>query len=129
MNSTKSNGFWDEEPQPSKNIASSGFSKPNLSLSSKPQIQSKGFSVQDNNKKSGGNGFWDEVDDADKFDYQQTDLNKLSKTEIDKHKQKMDLVFNKNQKKPDDPDFVYDKQEDFEPHEDNDWDEDLELDM
>jgi hypothetical protein len=39
----------------------------------------------------------------------------------------MDLLFNKNQKKPDDPDFVYDKQEDFEPHEDNDWDDDLEL--
>ena len=36
----------------------------------------------------------------------------------------MDVLFSKNQKKPGDPDFVYDLQEDFNPREENEWDED-----
>jgi len=44
---------------------------------------------------------------------------------LKKHKDKMTVLFNKNQKKPGDPDFVYDKQEEFDPQEDNEWDEDI----
>jgi len=35
----------------------------------------------------------------------------------------------KTKKKPGDKEFVYDKQEEFDPHEENEWDEDLELEM
>jgi len=38
----------------------------------------------------------------------------------------MNTLFMKNQTKPGDKDFVYDKQEDFHPHVENDWDEDEE---
>jgi len=81
------------------------------------------------------NGFWD-FDDLDDFDdnaaaeeeevdYQNTNLNKLSKEEVQKHKNKMDVLFNKNQKKPGDSGFVYDKQQEFVPCEENEWDDDF----
>lgn len=35
----------------------------------------------------------------------------------------MDVLFNKNNLKPGDPGFVYDKVEEFEPTEDNEWDD------
>jgi len=77
------------------------------------------------------NGFWD-FDDLDDFDdnaeeevdYQNTNLNKLSQEEVQKHKNKMDVLFNKNQKKPGDSEFVYDKQEEFIPCQENEWDDD-----
>jgi centrosomal protein CEP19 len=138
---TKSNTFWESE---NDNTTASN-SKASLNLGSKPSLSSSaGFNKKDDKKseakKSGsGNGFWDfeeiELDEdgkddaTPKVDYSSTNLNKLSKAELDKHKQKMDVMFNKNQKKPGDNDFVYDKQEEFDPHEDNEWDEDLELEM
>jgi len=64
-----------------------------------------------------------------KFFYNSTNLNKWTKAELDKHKQKMDVNFLKNQKKPSDRDFIYDKQEEFDPQEENEWDEDLELEV
>ncbi|CAK0873017.1 unnamed protein product, partial [Prorocentrum cordatum] len=48
------------------------------------------------------------------FDYHEVNLNKLSESEINEHKARMDVVFLANQKKPGDPGFVYDKQVDFE---------------
>jgi len=139
--SSKSNTFWESE---NENTTSTN-SKASSNAGSKPSlISSTGFNKKDDKKpeakKAGsGNGFWDfeeiELDDdgkeADvpKVDYSSTNLNKLSKAELDKHKQKMDVMFNKNQKKPGDKEFVYDKQEEFDPHEENEWDEDLELEM
>jgi CRISPR/Cas system CSM-associated protein Csm4 (group 5 of RAMP superfamily) len=79
-------------------------------------------------------GFWDFdaledfEDDAknsdDEIDYNNTNLNKLSQEEVQKHKNKMDVLFNKNQKKPGESGFIYDKQEEFVPTGDNEWDED-----
>jgi lipopolysaccharide export LptBFGC system permease protein LptF len=110
-------------------VTSSGFSKKN---EQKP-AEIAAPKSNDSKKKEQANGFWDfeeiDLDEDDqiapKVDYQKTNLNKLSKEELDKHKKKMDVVFNKNQKKPGDAEFVYDKQEDFEPKEDNEWDEDF----
>mmetsp|Transcript_53845 Transcript_53845/g.125862 ORF Transcript_53845/g.125862 Transcript_53845/m.125862 type:complete len:283 (-) Transcript_53845:29-877(-) len=49
------------------------------------------------------------------LDYDVVDLNKLSDEELNQHKARMDVQFLKNQRKPGDPDFVYDVQVDFEP--------------
>lgn len=65
----------------------------------------------------------EEINIQDK-DYQKKNLNKLSTYELAKEKQKMDVGFNKNQVKPGDPGYVYDKVVDFskQPKEDNSWD-------
>ena len=47
------------------------------------------------------------------FDYENTNLNKLSDAELAKHKKKMDEKFNKNILKPGDSGFVYDKRVEF----------------
>ena len=55
------------------------------------------------------------------------DLNKLDDEELARVKKEMDLEFEKNRIKPDDPDFEYDKPRDFGPaDEDCEWDEDEE---
>ncbi|EAR83112.2 hypothetical protein TTHERM_01016150 (macronuclear) [Tetrahymena thermophila SB210] len=56
------------------------------------------------------------------IDYDEYDLNKLSKSELDKVKQKMDQKFEQNRKKPGDKDFVYDVRESFDANESNQWD-------
>eukprot|EP00741_Cyanophora_paradoxa_P016688 tig00020934_g16117.t1 len=53
------------------------------------------------------------------------DLNKVSEEELKRRKAEMDREFEKNRKKPGDPDFVYDVQKDFQPTEENEWDEDM----
>ena len=64
--------------------------------------------------------------DYDNFDYQNTNLNKLSDTEIAAHKKKMDEKFVKNQLRQGDAGFQYDKRVEFtnEEREDGSWDED-----
>ena len=53
------------------------------------------------------------------------DLNKLSDKELKRQKQIMDLTFEKNSIGKDHPDFIYDKQVQFQPSEvQADWDED-----
>jgi hypothetical protein len=67
----------------------------------------------------------------DNFDYKNTNLNKLTNEEIAAHKKKMDENFSKNQLKPGDAGFVYDKRIEFTKKADNDdedegensWDE------
>jgi len=91
--------------------------------------QSSQSSAKKDDKKKDGNNFWEfddieDDDDEEKIDYNQANLNKLNKEELQKHKDKMDVLFNKNQKKPGDAGFVYDKQEEFVPQEENEWDED-----
>jgi len=88
--------------------------------------------LKSDKKSEGGNNFWAfddledlEEDDQEKVDYTTTNLNKLSNDELQKHKDKMNVLFSKNQKKPGDAGFVYDKQEEFVPKEDNEWDEDF----
>jgi len=51
--------------------------------------------------------------DYSKFDYKNTNLNKLSDQELAAHKKNMDKGFNKNQLKPGDEGFEYDKRIDF----------------
>jgi len=87
--------------------------------------------AKDDKKNDAGNNFWafddleDLEEDEEKADYGTKNLNKLSNEELQKHKNKMDVLFNKNQKKPGDGDFVYDKQEEFAATEDNEWDEEF----
>lgn len=67
----------------------------------------------------GDSGGWGEEDDNKEKDYDNYDLNKLTVEELKKEKAKMDVVFEKNQKKPGDKDFVYDVRAEFkEPKED-----------
>lgn len=104
-------------------LASSDLNKDKVAKSSANPTPSKG------NGKA-GNNFWDfedleDYDDEDKVDYDNENLNKLSKEELQKHKDKMDVLFNQNQKKPGDEGFVYDKQEEFVPQEENEWDDDF----
>lgn len=63
--------------------------------------------------------------DAKQFykQYDDKDLNKLNEEDLAKEKSKMDTVFNQNFKKPGDQDYAYDVQKEFEPYEDNEWDE------
>jgi len=65
-----------------------------------------------------------EQDEDNEIDYNTANLNKLSKEELQKHKDRMDVLFSKNNKKPGDAGFVYDKQENFQPKKISDWDED-----
>ncbi|CAE8591221.1 unnamed protein product [Polarella glacialis] len=66
----------------------------------------------------------------DAFDYQKADLNKLSEAELTQHKERMDVAFLKNQKKPGDAGYEYDVQVDFPDGEnENDWDSEEDLDV
>lgn len=68
--------------------------------------------------------------DFAKVDYSTMNLNKLSTEQIAAHKKKMDEKFSKNQLKPGDQGFVYDKRIEFKKSEggaakqDTSWDED-----
>lgn len=64
----------------------------------------------------------------EEFDYDNSDLNKCSDYELKKHKKKMDENFSKNQLKPGDKGFQYDKRVTFDKDdlEENSWDEDEE---
>jgi hypothetical protein len=53
------------------------------------------------------------IDNDDGIDYNTYDLNKLSDYEIQKHKKKMDKVYEQHFVKPTDPTFVYDKRVEF----------------
>lgn len=64
-----------------------------------------------------------EEDDED-IDYQTTNLNKLSPEEVAIHKAKMDVGYKANLKKPGDPGYVYDVEEDFSPNKKCEWDDD-----
>jgi len=51
-------------------------------------------------------------------------LNVLTTAELDLQKEEMDVLFVKNQVKPDEPEFEYDKQKDFEGEKiESGWDE------
>ena len=49
-------------------------------------------------------------------------MNKMTNEELQREKDKMGILFNKNKKNVNEKDFVYDVQEDFDPYEDNEWD-------
>lgn len=73
----------------------------------------------------GSNKKADNLDDLEGFDYDNSNLNKLSNAQLERHKLKMDQKFSKNALKPGDPGYVYDKRVDFKemPKEENSWDE------
>ena len=99
------------------------FAPINSNLSYKPNGFNSGKG-QDTQKAKRDWDFEDlEGSEEEDIDYNKVNLNKLSKEEVQKHKDKMDVLFNKNNKKPGDPGFVYDKQEEFQPELDNEWDE------
>lgn len=55
--------------------------------------------------------------------YDNSELNGLSDDELERVKEKMDRNFSKRQLKPGDSEFVYDKQVEFEPNQECDWDD------
>ncbi|KAM3136862.1 hypothetical protein pb186bvf_011121 [Paramecium bursaria] len=55
--------------------------------------------------------------------YDKLDLNKMTPAEVQRHKQIMDSVFNKNFIKPGDSNYQYDVQKNFKPSQNNAWDE------
>jgi hypothetical protein len=71
----------------------------------------------------------DEMEDLKKFDYKNTDLNKMSDYALQRHKTNMDKEFSKKVLKPGDKGFEYDKRVDFSSQmlsgqqSDNSWDE------
>lgn len=75
---------------------------------------------------------WDDFDDNDddgwgeleeSIDYNTRDLNKMSRKNVETHKQKMDIEFQKNSIKKGDKGYVYDKEVEFQPgKEENEWD-------
>lgn len=87
---------------------------------------------EDDNGDAWGDDWGDNNKDdenLDNFDYNNTNLNKMSTEQIAKHKKNMDKEFVKRQLKPGDPGFVYDKRIDFNKKAgggggDDSWDED-----
>ena len=57
--------------------------------------------------------------------FENSQLNGLSDEELDRVKEKMEKKFSANQLKPGDDGFVYDKQVDFTPTQDCEWDDSL----
>ena len=55
----------------------------------------------------------DDMSDLKKFDYKNTDLNKMSDYQLQRHKQNMEQDFKKNVVKPGDKGFEYDKRVDY----------------
>lgn len=55
----------------------------------------------------------DKMDDLKKFDYKNTDLNKMTDYQLQRHKQNMDKDFSKNVLKPGDKGFEYDRRVDY----------------
>ena len=126
--SLKPNFSWKSNTSADANKSAKG-NTPALVTSSLSSTATTKFGVQNTNNNSSnnekeGNGVWD-LDDDEDVDYQTTNLNKLTPEEVKKHKDKMDVLFKQNQKKPGDPGFIYDKQEEFNPKEDNEWDEEF----
>lgn len=68
----------------------------------------------------------DNLDDLKEFDYQNTDLNKMSDFMLNRHKENMDKDFSKNVIKPGDKGYEYDKRVDFKKASGGkaDWDSD-----
>lgn len=66
------------------------------------------------------------MDDLKEFDYQNTDLNKMSDFMLNRHKENMDKDFSKNVLKPGDKGYEYDKRVDFKKASGGkaDWDSD-----
>lgn len=108
-----------------KNVKAGSFAPINSNLSYKPNglNSGKGQDTTSAKKEWDFEDYQDDDDDED-IDYNTTNLNKLSKEEVQKHKDKMDVLFNKNYKKPGDAGFIYDKQVEFKPELENEWDED-----
>lgn len=66
------------------------------------------------------------MEDLANFDYKNTDLNKMSDWELERHKKNMETEFQKNNLKPGDKGFIYDKRIEFTRNGDkmdNSWDE------
>ena len=66
-----------------------------------------------------------QIPSAAKFDQEEEDLNKLDDYELDKRKEIMDEEFEKNRIRPDDANFEYDKEVEFDIGKvESGWDED-----
>ncbi|KAL4433307.1 hypothetical protein ABPG74_017411 [Tetrahymena malaccensis] len=115
----------EEESKPAVTQESKQITK-QTQLTSKPQKQEeKDEEEEEMYEEIYEEDFESASNSTTKIDYNNMDLNKLSKEELDKHKAIMDKDFNKNQKKPGDKDFVYDKRATFVQNEENEWDEEL----
>ncbi|EAS04489.2 hypothetical protein TTHERM_00616640 (macronuclear) [Tetrahymena thermophila SB210] len=117
--------FEDEEESKPATVQESKQITKQTQQSSKPSKQEEKEEEEEMYEEIYEEDFESVASSATKIDYNNTDLNKLSKEELDKHKAIMDKDFNKNQKKPGDKDFVYDKRQTFVQNEENEWDEEL----
>lgn len=118
MNKGSTNGAKKTQPLWQSNSKNSG-------KSSKQVDDFVDIDDDDNNGKDEyDNEDFEEVndDDDEEVDYNTMNLNKLTTEELQKHKDKMNSTFQKNFKKPGDPGYVYDKQVEFVPNQDNEWD-------
>ena len=57
------------------------------------------------------------------IDYGTLDLNKMTPEEVQKHKEKMDVIYKQNIKRPGDAGYTYDVQVDFKAVKKSDWDD------
>jgi len=77
------------------------FSKTSTNFWDKNKAAGSNMTSSSNNKKEDkpkSADFWGSEDDDEEIDYNHTNLNKLSSEELKKHKDKMTVLFNKNQK-------------------------------
>ncbi|CAD8185432.1 unnamed protein product [Paramecium octaurelia] len=67
--------------------------------------------------------YQDDFESQPESDLENLNLNKLNVEEVQKVKEKMDVKYVKNLLKPGDPGFVYDKQVEYKPKKNSDWDD------
>lgn len=79
--------------------------------SAKPAGADEAWDLEDEGSDDGWGS--DNLDDLKEFDYQNTDLNKMSDFMLNRHKENMDKDFSKNVLKPGDQGYEYDKRVDF----------------
>lgn len=105
--------------------------KPSMAAAAKPSHDGA-IEISNDDDDDGWGDDWGapKKPDLSNFDYKNTNLNKLSNEQIALHKKKMDENFHKNQLKPGDKGFEYDKRIDFtkkkqveDDDEENSWDE------
>ncbi|CAD8111820.1 unnamed protein product [Paramecium sonneborni] len=68
--------------------------------------------------------YQDDFESQSESDLENLNLNKLSVAEVQKYKEKMEVKYSKNLLKPGDAGFVYDKQVEYKPKKNSDWDDD-----
>ncbi|CAD8100986.1 unnamed protein product [Paramecium primaurelia] len=77
-----------------------------------------------NQQEEESENYQDDFESQPESDLENLNLNKLSVEEVQKFKEKMEVKYVKNLLKPGDAGFVYDRQVEFKPKKNSDWDDD-----